>query len=65
VLFTLLAGRYERGFVLITSNPQFSKCDSIFKDPETAAAAIDRRARHNVILELNLSTYHVCSSLRE
>ena len=42
VLFTLLAERYERGSVMITSNLPFSKWESIFKDPMTTAAAIDR-----------------------
>jgi IstB-like ATP binding protein len=33
VLFTLLAERYERGSVLLTSNLPFSKWEGIFKDP--------------------------------
>ena len=40
VLFTLLADRYERGSVMITSNLPFSKWEKIFKDPMTTAAAI-------------------------
>src|ERR1700723_1075612 len=35
VLFTLLAERYERGSVMITSNLPFSKWENIFKDPMT------------------------------
>ncbi len=35
VLFTLLAERYERGSVMLTSNLPFSKWESIFKDPLT------------------------------
>ncbi len=42
VLFTLLAERYERGSVMITSNLPFSQWETIFKDPMTTAAAIDR-----------------------
>ena len=42
VLFTLLSERYERGSVLLTSNLPFSKWEQIFKDPMTAAAAVDR-----------------------
>jgi DNA replication protein DnaC len=57
VLFTLLAHRYERGSVLITSNLPFSKWEVIFKDPMTTAAAIDRLVHHSVILELNVSSY--------
>jgi DNA replication protein DnaC len=59
VLFTLLAERYERGSVLITSNLPFSKWEAIFKDAMTTAAAIDRLVHHSVILELNLPSYRV------
>ena len=57
VLFTLLAYRYERGSVLLTSNLPFSKWEIIFKDPMTTAAAIDRLVHHSVIVELNVSSY--------
>ncbi|MCP4456527.1 MAG: ATP-binding protein, partial [Cytophagales bacterium] len=33
VLFTLLAERYERGSIMLTSNLPFSKWEKIFKDP--------------------------------
>jgi DNA replication protein DnaC len=59
VLFTLLAERYERGSVILTSNLPFSKWDGIFKDPMTTAAAIDRLVHHSVILELNISSYRL------
>jgi DNA replication protein DnaC len=59
VLFTLLAERYERGSVMITSNLPFSKWESIFKDPMTTAAAIDRLVHHSVILELNVPSYRL------
>jgi len=57
VLFTLLAERYERGSIMITSNLPFSKWEVIFKDPMTTAAAIDRIVHHSVILELNIKSY--------
>src|SRR6516162_8994122 len=59
VLFTLLAERYERGSVLLTSNLPFSQWEQIFKDPMTTAAAIDRLVHHSVILELNLPSYRL------
>jgi DNA replication protein DnaC len=59
VLFTLLAERYERGSVMITSNLPFSKWEAIFKDPMTTAAAIDRLVHHSVILEINVTSYRV------
>jgi len=59
VLFTFLADRYERGSLKITSNLPFSKWEQIFKDPMTAAAAIDRLVHHSVILELNIESYRM------
>jgi len=59
VLFALLAERYERKSVMITSNLVFSKWDQIFKDPMTTAAAVDRVVHHSVILELNVPSYRV------
>jgi DNA replication protein DnaC len=59
VLFTLLAQRYERGSVLLTSNLPFSKWEQIFKDTMTAAAAIDRLVHHSVIVELNVPSYRM------
>ncbi|MEA1963617.1 MAG: IS21-like element helper ATPase IstB [Candidatus Aerophobetes bacterium] len=59
VFFTLLAERYERGSVMLTSNLAFSKWERIFKDPMTTAAAIDRLVHHSVILELNLPSYRL------
>ena len=38
VLFTLLAERYERGSVLLTSNLPFSNWEEIFRDAMTTAA---------------------------
>ena len=57
VLFTLLAERYERRSVAITSNPVFSEWDQIFKNPLTTAAAIDRLVHHSEILEFDVLSY--------
>jgi DNA replication protein DnaC len=62
VLFTLLADRYERGSVMITSNLPFSKWERIFKDPMVTAAAIDRLVHHSVILELNIPSYRMAAA---
>ncbi len=59
VLFTLLAERYERGSVMITSNLPFSKWEKIFKDPVMTAAAVDRIVHHSAILELNIPSYRM------
>ncbi|MDP1568934.1 MAG: IS21-like element helper ATPase IstB [Vicinamibacterales bacterium] len=57
VLFTLLAERYERRSMLITSNLVFSAWDRIFNNPMTTAAAIDRLVHHSVILEFDVPSY--------
>ena len=65
VLFTLLAERYERGSVMLTSNLPFSKWEEIFKDPMTTAAAIDRLVHHSIILELNIPSYRMEQAQKE
>lgn len=57
VLFLLLAERYERGSVMLSSNLAFAQWEQIFKDAMTTAAAIDRLVHHCVILELNIPSY--------
>ena len=57
VLFTLMAERYERRSMLITSNLVFSEWDRIFKNPMTTAAAIDRLVHHSTILEFDVPSY--------
>lgn len=59
VLFHLLAYRYERGSILLTSNLPFSKWDKIFHDPMTATAAIERLVHHSIIIELNIPGYRM------
>lgn len=53
VLFTLMAERYERRSLIITSNLIFSQWERIFKTPMSTAAAIDRLVHHAVILEID------------
>ena len=62
VLFNLLADRYERGSVMVTSNLSFSDWDQIFKDPMTTAAAIDRLVHHCVVLELDIPSFRLEAS---
>jgi DNA replication protein DnaC len=64
VLFTLLAERYERASVCLTSNLPFSKWEQVFKDPMTTAAAVDRLVHHSVIVELNVASYRAEAAKR-
>ena len=57
VLFTLIAERYERHSLGITSNLVFSEWEKIFANPMATAAAIDRIVDHSVILEFDMPSY--------
>lgn len=64
VLFTLIAQRYERRSVMITSNLVFSEWERIFKDPMATVAAIDRLVHHSTILEFNALSYRTAARRR-
>ena len=57
VLFELIAHRYERGSMLITSNQAFSEWDSIFGDNMMTVAAIDRLVHHSDIYKIEGESY--------
>ena len=57
VLFTLIAERYERRSLGVTSNLVFSEWEKVFANPMATAAAIDRIVHHSVILEFDLPSY--------
>ena len=57
VFFTLIAERYERRSLGITSNLVFSQWEHIFANPMAAAVAIDRVVHHSVILEFDVPSY--------
>jgi DNA replication protein DnaC len=66
VLFILLAERYERRSVAITTNLVFSEWDRIFKDPMTTMAAIDGVVHHSVILDLmGMESYRAKQAIAE
>ncbi len=57
VLFTLIAERYERRSLGITSNLVFSQWEKVFANPMATAAAIDRIVHHSAILEFDMPSY--------
>ena len=65
VLLTLLAERYERRSVMVTSNLVFSQWDRIFRDQMATAAAIDRLVHHAVVLEFDVTSYRTDRSRRK
>ncbi len=57
VLFELIAHRYERGSLVITSNHPFSTWGGIFVDETMAVAAADRQIHHGYMFELKGESY--------
>jgi DNA replication protein DnaC len=64
VLFTLIAERYERRSLIVTSNVVFSQWEQIFQSPMATAAAIDRIVHHSVILEFDAPSYRTAEATR-
>ena len=65
VLFELIAHRYERGSLLITSNQPFSDWTSIFGDNMMTVAAIDRLVHHSEIYPLKGESYRKKQALKK
>lgn len=57
VLFELIAHRYERNSLLITTNQAFSEWDSIFGDNMMTVAAIDRLVHHADVFKIEGDSY--------
>lgn len=57
LLFSIIFNMIKFFITVITSNLPFSQWDSVFKDPMTTNAAIDRLVHHATVLELNTSSY--------
>lgn len=64
LLFTLLAHRYTRGALIITSNLEFAEWTSVFGDDERLTAALLDRLTHRChLLEFRGSSYRFRESL--
>ena len=57
VLSTLIAERYERRSLGITSNLVFGEWEKVFANHMASAAAMDRIVHHSVSLEFDLPSY--------
>jgi len=51
-LFQVIAGRYERGSVVITKNLPFPQWGHVFPDAMAASAVVDRIVHHAAVFEL-------------
>jgi DNA replication protein DnaC len=52
LLFQVIAGRYERGSVVITTNLAFPQWGNVFPDAMAASAVVDRIVHHAAVFEL-------------
>ncbi|MBX9752196.1 MAG: IS21-like element helper ATPase IstB [Roseococcus sp.] len=57
VIFELIATRYERRSMFITSNQPFGEWHRVFPDQVMALAAVDRLVHHATIFEMNVESY--------
>ena len=64
VLFTLIAERYERRSVLITSNLAFGDWGQVFQGERMTAALLDRLTHRCHIFEMNGESYRFRESMK-
>jgi len=61
----LLTDRYERGWVLVTSNLDFASWTEIFGDPRLTAALLDRLTHRCQIVEFQGDPFRFNESMRQ
>ncbi len=59
LFFQLVASRYERASVIVTSNKQFGRWGEVFGDAVVAAAMIDRLVHHATVVSLKGDSYRL------
>lgn len=65
VLFELIAHRYERHSMIITSNKPFEQSDELFDDTSMTVAAIDRLVHHATIINCEGESYRRKAAIEE
>ena len=65
VLFELIAHRYERNSLVITTNQAFSEWDSIFGDNMMTVAVIDRLVHHADIYQIEGESYRKKQAMKQ
>ena len=59
LFFRLVAARYERGSLALTSNKGFVDWGQVFGDPVLATAILDRLVHHSTILNIRGDSYRL------
>ncbi len=58
-LFQLVAKRYEKGAIILSSNKSFSEWGELFTDQVLATALLDRLLHHSSILNIRGQSYRL------
>ena len=59
LFFQLVAARYERGAMILTSNRGFAEWGDVFGNPVVATALLDRLLHHAVVVQIEGSSYRL------
>ena len=59
LFFQLVAARYERASLIVTSNKPFGRWGEVFGDEVVAAAMIDRLVHHAEVISLKGDSYRL------
>jgi DNA replication protein DnaC len=59
LFFQLVAARYERGAMILTSNRGFAEWGELFGDAVVATALLDRLLHHAVVVQIEGSSYRL------
>jgi DNA replication protein DnaC len=59
LFFQLVAARYERGAMILTSNRGFAEWGDVFGDPVVATALLDRLLHHAIVVQIEGSSYRL------
>ena len=59
LFFRVVAARYERGSLALTSNKGFGEWGAVFGDPVLATAILDRLVHHSTILNIRGDSYRL------
>ena len=65
MFFQIVAARYEKRSMIVTSNRPLSKWDEVFQDPVICNAIIDRLVHHATIVKINGRSYRLKDKIDE
>lgn len=65
LFFQLVAARYERRSMIITSNKPLSKWGEVFSDPVIANAIIDRLVHHSSVVKITGRSYRIRGKIED